>query len=345
MASARPNAYLFDRDQPGHAWQGALAVLAGGAEMGHAALAQNWRMDGRVDEIRQAALEASGWFPNGLLGGDGFDSAIDQYQAEHRRNPRSAPPPAYLAPANQSNRIPRDSLPGRKQRLVHFACLQRLLGFANSSARTDLETLILDYTGLDLPRRPGRDYADLLAQALQAQGLPVIQEFAQSLSLALGEDEPHWWATFSHEIGKLENGGDWTEAAQKIGQGYFHPGDWLIAWRYHAELAAPLYRPTVAEAGGSAFHFPASAVFNYGIAMPLAEGFPAVREAIHPPLKGAACGAVCIGMGRVSTEPFAPPLGTTENAWLDECRQRHGAKLARRGAPVAAWLARHGVTP
>lgn len=345
MTATIPPTYLFDRDQPGHAWQDAVATLAVGGGLGHAALAQNWRMDGRVDKVRQAELEAAGWLPHGPLGVVGFDSAIDLYQGEHRRNPCGTPPPAYLAPANQSNRIPRDGLPGRKQRLVHFACLQRLLGFANSPARADLEALIFRLTGLDLPTRPDQAYADRLARVLQAQGLPAIQDFVQSLSLALGETEPHWWATFAHEIGNPENGGDWTEAVRKIGQGYYQRGDWLIAWRYGAELAVPLYRPTVAEAGRSAFHFPATKALNYGVAMPLADGLPMVREAIHPPLKGADCGSACIGLGRVGATPFTPPPGTTETAWLAERRQRHGAMLARQSAPVADWLARHGVTP
>lgn len=341
MAFPLPNAYLFDRDQPGHAWQRAVAALAGGGGLGHAALAQNWRMDGRVDEVRQANLEGSGWFPSGPLSA-GFDSAITGYQGEHCRNPRSSPLPAYLDPANQGNRIPRERLPGRKQRLVHFACLHRLLGFAHSSGRADLEAVVLQHTGMDVPNRPDQAYADSLAAALQAKGLPAIQEFAQNLSLALGDKEPHWWATFSHEVGELEMGGDWTQAARKIGQGYFQTGDWLIAWRYTVEQAGPLYRPTVAEAGNSAFHFPASATLNYGVAMPLTEGSPAVREAIHPPLRGKDAGSACIGLGRIEKAPLDFPFS---DAWLGERRQRHGVTLARQAVPLTDWLARHGVTP
>lgn len=178
--------------------------------------------------------------------------------------------------------------------------------------------------------------------------MEAIQEFARELSDALGDNEPHWWAAFAHEIGDLSSSTDWTDAVRKTGQGHVEQGEWLLAWRYSPEVVGKLYRPTVAEAGAYSFHFPSPPLANYGIAMPLAEGLPAVRELIHAPLKGEISGEACIGFGRVLNAPVPVRESPGMAAWFQARRREHAEALVLHqpsNNPVRVWLQRHAILP
>jgi hypothetical protein len=342
----QPAGYLFDRARSAHPWLAALDALQAGSAPGHAVLAQNWRMDGRVDLAREAHFDSAGCFPgDGSVGG--FDIAIEKYYQDYLcRSPLAAPRAAYAESANQSNLIPFDERPHPNHRLLHLASVRRLLKYV--SGKTDFELAVFKLAGVRLSTYSGNAEIEKLVHALQMRGLETVKKFARLLSDTLGDTEPHWWAAFSHEIGDLGATSDWTDAVRKTGLGHIVQGDWLLAWHYSPEMAGRLYRPTVAEAGKSPFHFPSPPGSSYGIAMPLVSGLRPVRELIHAPLKGDISAAGCIGFGQVLGDP-ADMQGQHETAsWFQARRREHGWELVANQpphAPAHAWLLRHAILP
>lgn len=219
---------------------------------------------------------------------------------------------------------------------------------ASNPFKVDFEITVFPLAGFRLPNNPSAGDVERLVSALQAQGIDTIKEFAGALSDALGDSEPHWWAAFSHEIGDLSATTDWTAAVRKTGQGHVEQGEWLLAWRYSPELVGKLYRPTVAEAGAYAFHFPSPPLASYGIAMPLATGLPSVRELIHAPLKGEISCEACIGLGKVHEIPISVRGPNDVAPWFRLRRHQHGESLALNEPPTIparAWLLRHAILP
>jgi len=351
LVSTQPASFLFDRARSAHPWFAALNALQSSAQPGHAPLAQNWRMDVRVDAVREAHFNTAGCFPKGSSG-SGFDAAIKEYYAHYLcRSPAVDPCAAYAEKTNQSNLIPFDERPARNHRLLHLASVKSLLMRVMKPAvpgKVDFEMAVFQLAGVRLPTYPTVTAVEKLVNALQARGLDTIKEFVHVLSDTLGDSEPHWWAAFAHEIGDLSATSDWTDAVRKTGQGHIEPGEWLLAWRYSPELAGRLYRPTVAEAGAYAFHFPSPPLANYGIAMPLAPEFPAVRELVHAPLKGDISAESCIGFGQVLGTPVAVHGGRSIASWFQTRRREHGQALVLHQPshiPAEAWLMRHAILP
>lgn len=349
LASSQHANYLFDRAHGTHPWFAALNALSASTVAGHAALAQNWRMDSRVDAAREAHLNGAGCFPVGSSG-SGFDAAIREYFAHYLcRSSAVAPFSAYVESTNQSNLIPFDERPARNHRLLHMVSVKSLLRFVLENpvpGSADFRLAWRSLTGHRAPAQATQDEIEKLVQTLQAKGLDTIKEFARELSTALGNTEPHWWAAFAHEIGDLSTMSDWTDAVRKTGQGHIEPGEWLLAWRYSPEVVGKLYRPTVAEACAYAYHFPSPPLVKYGITMPLAQGLPAVRELIHAPLKGEISAESCIGFGKVHGDPAPLRAASGLAPWFQARRHEHAEHLAQHQPPhTQSWLTRHAILP
>lgn len=351
LASAQSANYLFDRARSSHRWFAALGAMQASNVAGHKPLAQNWRMDARVDAGREAHFDGSGCFPAGSSGG-GFETAIRDYYSHFLcRSSSVEPRSACVESANDGNLIPYDQRPARNHYLLHMASVRSLLKFAlgaYSAGKADFEIAVSGLAGMRLSAHPNNDEIERLVQALQAKGLDAIKEFARELSTALGDTEPHWWAAFAHEVGDLGVTNDWTDAVRKTGQGHIEPSEWLLAWRYSPELVGNLYRPTVAEAGVYAYHFPSPPLVNYGITMPLARGLPAVRELIHAPLKGGISAESCIGFGKVLGDPAPLRAASGIEPWFQARRHEHAEHLAQHQPPhvtAQGWLTRHGLLP
>jgi hypothetical protein len=352
LASSQPDSYLFDRARSTHPWLAALEALSASTVAGHAQLAQNWRMDMRVDAAREAHLEGAGCFPAGSSG-SGFDAAIRDYYTHFLcRSSSVAPRAAFVESTNDGNLIPFDERPARNHHLLHLASVKNLLRFVLGTPIPGSADFRLAWSRLAGYRAPAQATSEEIAklvQTLQAKGVNTVKEFARELSTALGDTEPHWWAAFAHEIGDLSNTPDWTDAVKKTGQGHIEPGEWLLAWRYSPEVLGKLYRPTVAEAGPYPYHFPSPPLLaNYGITMPLVQGLPAVRELIHAPLKGDISAESCIGFGKVHGDPA--PIRATNGLipWFQTRRHEHAEYLARHQPPhipARSWLMRHAILP
>lgn len=346
LVSSQPASFLFDRARSAHPWFAALDALYSSSTAGHAPLAQNWRMDVRVDKAREVHFNGTGCFPSGSSG-NGFEAAIRDYYLHYL----CRTPSTYTESINQGNLIPFDKRPARNHRLLHLASVESLLRHVLKPAvpgKVDFEIAFFRLVGFHLSTNPGNDKIKRLVIALQAKGLDAIKEFARELSDALGDSEPHWWAAFAHEIGNLNATADWTDAVRKTGQGHIEPRKWLIAWCYSPELVGKLYRPTVAEAGTYAFHFPSPPLASYGITMPLISRLPAVRELIHAPLKGDISAEACIGFGQVLGNPAAVHGKHNTASWFKTRRKEHGEALAARQPPhstTQAWLQRHAILP
>lgn len=229
--------------------------------------------------------------------------------------------------------------------------LKSLLRFALGAycpGKADFEIVLRRLSGMRLADTPSAGEIERLVNALQARGMDTIKEFARELSTALGDTEPHWWAAFALEVGDLSAMNDWTEAVRKTGQGHIEPGEWLLAWRYSPEVVGNLYRPTVAEAGVYAYHFPSPPLASYGITMPLAKGLPAVRELIHAPLKGDISAESCIGFGKVMGDPIPVRTASGLGSWFQTRRHEHAGHLVKCQPPhviAQGWLTRHAILP
>ncbi len=296
--------YLFDRRRTDHPWLGSLADQEASPYPENRALARNWRMDHRVTEPRESDLLALKHFPTPADPARDFAKAVRDYFGDRLCVPPDRPPD-YAASANLGNRIPPDTV-APNHPLVHLASLSALLGRTLGSF--DLREVLLDRTGVLAPDSGALPPGDLdrIGEGLAAAGEEAIRELAGVVSDALGPREPHWWAAFAYEVDPHLEGIDWTAAARTLGLGHLGQGDWLIAWRYAPEVAGPLYRPTVAEAGAYGYHFPSPPGDAFGVTMPLDPGLAAVKEVIHAPLKGDLSAESCLGrLGRI-----VQPLGS-----------------------------------
>lgn len=341
------NAYLFDQERS-HKWHDALDNLESSREPTMVALAKNWRIDPRIDAERERNLVANPCFPSGYSKRSSFVAATTDYLARYHCRPETgSPPPDYASGANKSNAVPLNKAPSKSCELLHMASIKTLLFRALKSA--DFKMAMMRITGtMSIPEAttPGVHH---LVEVLLKRGLGSIAEFANALSRGLGETEPHWWATFATDVPDLPNGGYWTEAVRKTGTAEFKDNEWLVAWKYTVELAGQLYRPTVAEAGRYAFHFPSPPNSLYGIAMPLAENMTCAREVIHAPLKGDFSARSCLGFGRVGN-PYSLPPGSDKNTrlrkWFESRRREHSHTLAAivtNQDETIDWLNRHGL--
>jgi hypothetical protein len=343
--------YLFDRPRNGHPWLHALSELERSSVIGEPQVIANWRMDHRVDSIREVALSG----PRGLAtdagsGGARFQQARRDYFTQRQCRPVAvvgvgAEAPAYLTSENTGNRIPADRI-SPNHSLVHLASLNALLRRALSGGygAADLEIEIESLTGRSVSGTPDAATIDRIASAARSAGEEWVRHFSALISEALGPTEPHWWAAFAYEVDERIEGDDWTEAAVLLGLGHLNTGDWMMSWRYSPQVAGPLYRPTVLETADNSFHFPSHPGEAYGITMPLAEERPLIRELVHAPLKGDICAESCIGrLGRIE-QPLLEVNNDTElDNWYRTRRGSHRRRLMESSdtTPVRNWMLRH----
>lgn len=350
-ASVIPLVYLFDRPRHGHPWQQMLTASENDNTVGMAQLTANWRMDHRVSEPLENVLAASGPFPSGAT--TTIARAVGDYHLHYQCRPvDSIPEPPYRGSANSCNRIDMGRI-SPAAHLVHIASLNRLLRFAlrrSTPGRADLEAYLHGSFGL-LPPDPARKtqhetFCDQLARSLTAAGEAAIRELSRNLSEALGPGEPHWWASFSYEIDPYLTGDDWSGAIARTGLGHLEAGEWLLAWRYPAVDAAPLFRPTVIEAVDSGFHFPSPPSHPHGIAMDLSGGQLGVAKVVHAPLKEDDAAEFSLGrIGRVGSA-YANIHNHAEMAtWFRTTRNRHRKILTATLPADQSWIERHRALP
>ncbi len=310
-------------------------------------VAANWRMDHRVHlEREEGDLDACGHFVS-VADADDWWEARQLYFQEEVCCPgapsASGRASAYSKPTNGRNRI--SARIAGFDELVHVGSLNALLRRAARSERAaDVELVLRKSTGIGLPARSlTSSRSDLqvaeLARRLNSQGAEAVREVAGTLADSLGDNEPPWWATFSEEIrGSLESDNA-SEICAALGLGHRLPGEWLVVWRYPVAEAAPLYRPTVLEANDSPYHFPSPPAYPIGITMPLGSVFSAVREVLHPPLRGVTAVERCTG--KVLFLESLPVV--RDNGTLAALRNEHRERL-RNEFPMdglSAWMDRH----
>lgn len=266
------------------------------------------------------------------------------------------------SPANVNNAIPRGII-ARGEQLLHAGSLGNSLRFLSrrDSAPAAMARLHFEeITGKTWPASLldpsiGPEASDpeinRLGQELSKLDPAVICELAGVFSHGFGATEPPWWATFAEEVVPLVEAGDGTGLCRALGLGHIAQDDWLFVWRYGVgeleealmgSLTSVLMRPTVAEATVNPWHFVSPPGSFHGITMPLDDGSTrALREVLHPPLKGALASRSCTG--RLLQVADAPG----DFARLHSLRLRHRARLeeGKGGAEVTEWLARHAGTP
>jgi len=342
---------LFDRAQHVTDGEALLSAAEGDNKFGHAQLAANWRMDFRVNAERQQQM-----FADALPAGD-LSALCMRYQYEQQCLEQTGlPGPACLRGNNQNNRLPANYFAPRVH-LLHLASLNSLLRFAVSRyayGKADLEAFLLDEHGLTPPGDAAdasrhREFCAALVESLQSQGSVAVSRFSGRLAEALGPKEPHWWAGMAYDLDPLLATDDWSDAADLLGLGHMPEGEWLLAWRYPAEVASPWYRPSVLEAQDSPFHFSSPPSSPVGVTMSLAMSGVGVCEVIHPALKDD--DAEDFSLGRIGKlkRAYAPAVKTEkqQQAWFAQRRIEHRQLLAASypESPDQHWLARHSSRP
>jgi len=306
-------------------------------------------MDHRVAEEREQAMLESGFLDEGMSA-TAFVNAKANYFREFLCKPvsnqnTSAHGPVYLSDFNKNNLIPEDNL-SPNNRLIHIASISVLLSRAlsGSAASADLELFLEDVVGERPPAEINNETIAPIIDGLRKKGEAAIKDFAGVLSEALGPTEPHWWAAFSYEVEPYLQDEDWTQAARVLGLGHLTQGDWLMAWRYPLDLTGALYRPTVVETADNGFHFPSPPDSIFGIAMPLGENMPAVREVIHAPLKADESVEGCWGrIGRI-IGPIVDIENDTElREWFQLRRNAHRNYFTQFpiNGKTQHWIERH----
>lgn len=263
----------------------------------------------------------------------------------------------YLEPSNGGNALPPRLIPAHEQ-LIHVASLNQALRRLVSGEHVgavDLRLRFPELVGRPFPERAvGSGFQDLgafgrevdqIAAAVNGRGADTVRELVAVVFDALGDTQPPWWACFAQEASTFVAEGKWIELCRALGVGHFEAGDWLIVFRYRVGLlyelgpGADLYRPTVVEASDNPHHFPSPPLYRFGVAMPLGEASGrALREVIHPPLRGKAVATACAEQLRqIAIAPLA------DHNRIIELRRRHRERLAREFENIETmdWLARH----
>lgn len=343
--------YVFDRRQALHPWEPAIDQLQNSSVPGYAGLAANWRIDHRVSSAREEELKGSGYFPTTEASFSFVKSISDYFSYCQCRSVNNELKAGYAGDTNIANLIPRTERPARNHKLLHFSSLNALLRFIFRD-RIRIADLQIQLSDL-IEDRPittvTASEVDRLADAINAKGSDAVKSLARILSDALGENEPHWWAAFAHEVGNFSVTDDWTDAVRVLGLGHFEVGERLLAWRYSPEIVGRMFRPTVAEARDSAFHFPSPPKVSYGITMPLDDGLVALKELIHAPLKGDVCADSCIDLiGKVANPPIPVNDSFDLHQWFIQRRNTHREYLLNQNGfddVMCNWIYRHRGLP
>jgi hypothetical protein len=301
-------------------------------------------MDHRVSAERETAdLASAAYSGPPPVDANSWWKARDRYFREEIRAgaPRLS---AYLRPPNRLNLVAKVA---HFDLLVHVGCLNRMLlrvlqGVQATDVEVALQRLLGRATGSRLAGSAGIGWstarAEDLANRLLRQPDDVTRQVAGLLSDALGESQGPWWACFSEEIQPFLDGSDPIQICAALGLGHLRNGDWLLVWQYPVIQALPLYRPTVAEANDSPYHFPSPPGYGLGITMPLHTVIPACREVIHRPLKGIAAVERCTGK-LLKVADFVYGDVTRIPGLRDAHRQRLDKEFAT--PALGAWLDRH----
>jgi hypothetical protein len=247
-------AFIFDRDGSSHPWERALRELGRG-DVRRRSLAESWRMDHRVSAEREAEdLLAGGYFTEGCDAEDWLRALRHYFQARlcQSWNPSGNLRSAYLYPFNALNRVTEVA---PFDRLCHVGSLQAIVGRVLSGGfLADVAMDFADEVGLAFPETSAD--IDHFAMALDGCGEEEVRKAVRILLGGLGETEPPWWACFAEEVQALLAAGEAAGVCSALGLGHRWQGEWLVVWNYPISDAGPLYRPTVAEARDSPFHYP-----------------------------------------------------------------------------------------
>lgn len=175
---ARP-LFVFDRERTSHPWADVLEP-GGDSDASRLAIRENWRMDGRVDAGREAALLASPAFPDVPLSYADWQRQIETYFGQHSWNLGDS--------SNGRNRLRRGLSPA--EGLLHVVSFARLVRYLQKRPGSTFE---IDWTAAfpaiasPLPdrRSPDAEYFDqgwVLAEELNRHGLPEVQRAAGFLA-------------------------------------------------------------------------------------------------------------------------------------------------------------------
>ena len=185
-------------------------------------------------------------------------------------------------------------------------------------------------------QRPGNQQVDTIVQALHHAAEDDLRELLAMLLEMLGDRRPFWWATQRQDVEHC--GEDAAALASSLGLGQYCDGKWMVVYDYTVRDAGLLWRPTVIESCGYAFHYPSPVRHGSGLTMALREQDQPCSEVLHHALEP-----------EVAAQRMRPRLVQVwglgdERVQFDHLlaqRAAHRDYLLRRFPEDQAWLDRH----
>jgi hypothetical protein len=336
--------FLFDRPLGlRHPWRASFQALTNETHTNLRSSGANLRMDWRVATTAEGNLTEAPEFAVDKLA-RGLDSALGTYFVGHYCRPAHAV--AFVDPTEI--RCP------SHRKLVHVCTLdgmiRRLYRQDNNRAALSREIRLMFgepilRSGLSLGE-PSDESVDELATRLNQLGPAAVKNLITAIHDLLGNQQPHWWASFHSET--RQHLTDGRTIVNVLGLGDLSDGQWLVIYVYTAAEAGLLFRPTVIEANRYAFHFVSPPGFQMGLTMPIDTKLPACAEVIHYPLMPEAAALSCTGqLLRIGIDRAGSDEGDLARyAVLGTLRATQRQRIHKRysNATARQWLERHQAT-
>ncbi|UPT72592.1 MAG: hypothetical protein M0D55_11555 [Elusimicrobiota bacterium] len=215
------------------------------------AVAQNWRIDHRVDMRREGHLLTNLQRP--LLANSIKSAYTSYYRSWVGCTERT---PVYIAPDNTGNQIGR--LP--PQLLTHVISL-------NNPA---LMEALDEFSGRFMGIRRGSDWSNWLDKEITDQSnddeflKDILNSWNQWLQKSGTPKRPRW-VSFSRSLGDALADPAWPDRiADALGLAHIGHNEWIMLVEFPVEHAVNLHRPTSIEAGWYWAHFPSPRDYSGG---------------------------------------------------------------------------------
>jgi hypothetical protein len=182
-----------------------------------------------------------------------------------------------------------------------------------------------------------------LAELMNDGGEDNFREVIEIIHDLLGANQPFWWATFAAEVTEYDRSPELLCDALGLGE---HLNDSaLLMYEYKVSDAGLIYKPTVIESNGYAFHYPMDNSADAGLTMSLSQHAKPCTEVLHHPLLASAAA--------IAVEPKVYWLNdknrqlANQYGQLNQQRKAHRQHITKnyRSATTTAWLNRHSHLP
>jgi hypothetical protein len=233
-----------------------------------------------------------------------------------------------------------------QRRLFRLGSLSDMLSriIKNDDLRSALQLKVSQIYGTSSPI-PDRGAVNMLelVQLMNIGSEDNFREFIEDIHDLLGANQPFWWATFAAEVAEYHSSPELLCDALGLGA-HLHDCA-LLMYEYKVSDAGLIYKPTVIESNGYAFHYPMDNSADAGLTMSLSQHAKPCTEVLHHPLLASAAAE--------AVEPKVYWLNdknrqlANQYAQLNQQRKTHRQHIKKNylSATTTAWLVRHNHLP